>query len=304
MQVIHKNFKGCHRAAVSGSTSSIAIVLSGLLVVAAAFYAGKEYGVARSHGWSGADTRSLLAGWGAKKNGVVRRETEGQLRALMLRLGELQSQMLRLNAVGRRVVAKLNVDSSEFDFSEPPGIGGPLSERDEPKSLPVNMNRVMAILSHDMAHRGVQLKMLDSMLTNAALKKEAFPVGNPVNSGRLSSRFGWRTDPFTGRRKFHHGVDLAARRGAKVVAAASGLVTWAGKRGGYGNLVEITHADGYVTRYGHSSKILVSRGQMVRRGHPIARVGSTGRSTGPHLHYEVLLNGKKVDPTKYIKASI
>ncbi len=273
-------------------------------MMAAAFYAGKEYGVARSHGWNGADTRSLLTGWGAPHNGVVSSETEGQLRALMLRLGQLQSQMLRLNAVGQRVVEKLNVDSSEFDFSELPGIGGPPSEHEGPQTLPVNMNRVMAVLSRDMAHRGVQLKMLDSMLTNAALKKEAFPVGNPVKNGRLSSKFGWRIDPFTGRRKFHHGVDLAARRGAKVVAAASGLVTWAGKRGGYGNLVEITHADGYVTRYGHSSKILVSRGEIVRRGQPIARVGSTGRSTGPHLHYEVLLNGKKVDPSKYILASI
>ena len=273
-------------------------------MMAAAFYAGKEYAVARSHEWSGADTSSLLAGWNTQQNGVVRRETEGQLRALMLRLGQLQSQMLRLNAVGQRVLEKLNVDSSEFDFSASPGIGGPLSERDEPKSLPVNMNRVMAVLSHDMAHRGVQLNMLDSMLTNAALKKEAFPVGNPVKSGHLSSKFGWRIDPFTGRRKFHHGVDLAARRGAKVVAVASGVVTWAGKRGGYGNLVEITHADGYVTRYGHSSRVLVSKGQVVRRGQSIARVGSTGRSTGPHLHYEVLFNGKKVDPTKYIKASI
>ncbi len=301
---MHKNFKGRHRSAVYGAKSSIAMVLSGLLMMAAAFYAGQEYGVARSHGGSGAETRSLLAGWGVQRNGVVRGEKEGQLRALMLRLGQLQSQMLRLNAVGQRVVEKLNVDSSEFDFSASPGIGGPLSERDEPESFPVNMNRVMAVLSHDMVHRGVQLKMLDSMLTNAALKKEAFPIGNPVKSGHLSSKFGWRTDPFTGRRKFHHGIDLAARRGAKVVAAASGLVTWAGKRGGYGNLVEITHADGYVTRYGHSSKILVSRGEMVRRGQPIARVGSTGRSTGPHLHYEVLLNGKKVDPIKYIKASI
>ena len=279
------------------------MVLSGLLIMAAAFYAGKEYGIARSHGSDGT-VRSLLTGWGAHHDGgVVSSETEGRLRALMLRLGQLQSQMLRLNAVGQRVVEKLNVDSSEFDFSEPPGIGGPLSEHDGPQTLSVNMNRVMAVLSRDMAHRGVQLKMLDSMLTNAALKKEALPVGNPVKSGRLSSRYGWRTDPFTGRRKFHHGVDLAARWGAKVVAAASGLVTWAGKRGGYGNMVEITHADGYVTRYGHSSRILVSKGEVVRRGQPIARVGSTGRSTGPHLHYEVLVNGKKVDPDKYIKAS-
>lgn len=303
MQVIHKNIKGYRRAAVYRSKSSIAMVLSGLLMMAAAFYAGKEYGIARSHGWDGT-ARSLLTGWGAQQNGVVSSITESQVRALMLRLGQLQSQMLRLNAVGQQVVEKLDVNSSEFDFSGTPGIGGPLSERDEPSSLPVNMNRVMAVLSHDMAHRSVQLKMLDSMLTNAALKQEALPVGNPVKSGRLSSRYGWRTDPFTGRRKFHHGVDLAARRGAKVVAAASGLVTWAGKRGGYGNLVEITHADSYVTRYGHSSRILVSKGQVVRRGQPIARVGSTGRSTGPHLHYEVLVNGKKVDPTEYIKTSI
>ena len=141
------------------------------------------------------------------------------------------------------------------------------------------------------------------MMMNRNLQAEVMPAGRPVTHGWLSSYFGMRTDPFTGHRAFHTGLDFAGKLGSDVVAVAAGVVTYAGKRSGYGNLVEINHGNGYSTRYGHNSKILVNVGQTIKKGQVIAKMGSTGRSTGPHVHFEVLINGHAVNPKKYIQAS-
>jgi murein DD-endopeptidase MepM/ murein hydrolase activator NlpD len=136
---------------------------------------------------------------------------------------------------------------------------------------------------------------------NRKLRDEVRPEGRPVTAGYVSSHFGSRTDPFTGRRAFHKGVDFAGREGAEVVAVASGVVIWSGERYGYGQLVEVNHGNGYVTRYAHNVDNLVAVGDTVRRGQVIARMGGTGRATGPNLHFEVLLNDKPVDPLTYVQ---
>ena len=141
------------------------------------------------------------------------------------------------------------------------------------------------------------------MLMTRNLQAEVIPAGRPITRGWLSSYYGMRTDPFSGRRAHHSGIDFAGKMGSDVVTVAAGVVTYSGRRSGYGNLVEINHGKGYVTRYGHNSELLVEVGETVKKGQIIAKMGSSGRSTGPHVHFEVLVNGRAVDPKKYILAS-
>lgn len=155
-------------------------------------------------------------------------------------------------------------------------------------------------LADQLTLREKQLKLLGVFSANKILSKEVRPAGLPVEKGWLSSFYGYRADPFTGKRTFHHGVDIAGKSGTKVLAAASGLVTWTGKKSGYGYLIEIDHGSGYVTRYAHNKEITVKVGDVVKQSDAIAKMGSTGCSTGPHVHFEVLRHGKKVNPRKYL----
>jgi murein DD-endopeptidase MepM/ murein hydrolase activator NlpD len=148
--------------------------------------------------------------------------------------------------------------------------------------------------------RDSQLSALENVILARELKEQTHPAGRPVAAGFISSYFGERTDPFSGEEGYHKGVDFAGSAGENVVAVAAGVVTWSGQRAGYGNLVEINHGDGYVTRYAHNEKTLVNVGETVKRGDPVALMGSTGRSTGPHVHFEVLRNGRQVDPLTFV----
>ena len=151
-----------------------------------------------------------------------------------------------------------------------------------------------------MIHNQTQLSILETVVSNLHIDKERYISGRPIKKGWLSSPYGLRNDPFTGRRAMHKGIDFAGSEGAKVVATAAGVVTWAGNMFGYGNLVEIDHGNGLKTRYGHNESLTVNVGDVVTKGQKIANMGSTGRSTGPHVHYEVLRAGKQIDPQKYV----
>ncbi len=230
-----------------------------------------------------------------------KRDAENQIDALTLRLGQLQSQMVRLNVIGRRVVEELDVGNDEFDFSELPAMGGMETQRSASSQSYDELARELSSFTVRMQERELQLKTLDKLLTTREVSKEMIPAGSPAVDGWQTSTFGWRTDPFHGRRTFHYGVDFAGKKGSDIVAVASGIVIVASRDRGYGNLVEIDHGDGNITRYGHNKDITVAVGDAVSKGQVIAHMGSTGHSTGTHVHFEVVQNGIKVNPFKFIR---
>jgi len=230
-------------------------------------------------------------------------KSRNTLDGIALRVGQMQAEITRLNAVGEHLAKKAKLDLSEFDFNVLPAQGS-AEVNDSAESfgegqLLTDIKQLEELISV----RQQQLEMLDIFSSNKILSKTIRPAGLPVQKGWLSSHFGYRADPFSGKRTFHHGVDIAGKNGSNVVAVASGIVTFADDKNGYGYLIEIDHGEGYVTRYGHNKKILVKAGDLVKQSDVIAKMGSTGRSTGPHVHFEVLKNGKKINPRKFLYAS-
>ena len=275
----------------------LAVVVGLLMLSAVAVYTGTRL-VDNELGYLG-DWRSLLTHQQAEI-AAIRHDAETELDALTLRIGKMQAQMLRLNALGERLVRQADLDRSEFNFDTVPAVGGP-GEMLNAQS--VNMPDFLDMLDQldsELEGRQDMLSVLEVLLMNRNVHERAMPSGKPIAEGWLSSRYGKRSDPFTGKQVFHKGLDFAGRKGADVLAVGDGVVSWSGKRSGYGNLIEINHGNGYVTRYGHNQHHLVEVGDTVKKGQQVAMMGSTGRSTGPHVHFEVLHNGKRVNPAKYI----
>ena len=232
---------------------------------------------------------------------AVRIKTGQQVDALTLRLGEMQGRLLRLDALGQRFVDIGVVTSDEFDFEQPAAVGGPEEAiPGEPFSTP-ELSDMIAQLESRISDREQQLRLLDTLISRKRLDDQRFVAGRPITWGWLSSRYGYRSDPFTGRRTWHGGVDLAGKEGSDIIAVAAGVVTLAEDRNGYGNLVEVDHGDGVVTRYAHCKTLKVKVGDIVKKGQVVALMGSTGRSTGPHVHFEVLRDGKTQNPEEYIQ---
>jgi murein DD-endopeptidase MepM/ murein hydrolase activator NlpD len=230
------------------------------------------------------------------------RDAQNDLDALALRLGDMQAHVIRLDALGARLVEMANLDQEEFSFELPPGRGGPAELGTSQPQTQADFLAQLEQLAAQLDDREVKLKALENLLMEGSLQARVHPAGRPVTEGWISSYFGYRNDPITGRRAFHEGIDFAGKLGEDVRAVAAGVVVWSGYKHGYGNLVEIRHANGYSTRYGHNKKILVRAGETVQKGQRIALMGSTGRSTGPHVHFEVLHNGKRVNPLKFVRA--
>lgn len=217
--------------------------------------------------------------------------------ALAARLGEVQAHAMRLNALGQKLVTIAKLDRGEFSFEETPGVGGPEEAGMQEMDFGSEIDSVIA----ELDDREQQLRVLENILMSSHMQEEVFPAGRPIERGWISSYYGTRTNPFTGKLQFHKGMDFAAKSGSNVLAVAGGVVTWSSKRYGYGNLVEINHGNGYITRYGHNSKNLVEVGVTVKKGQVISLMGSTGRSTGPHVHFEVLKNGRQINPQKFVQ---
>ncbi len=254
----------------------------------------------------GADELAYVAVWQdevqVQRAAVERAKVSARynLDALTLRVGQLQAQMLRLNALGERLVSQADIDSEEFDFKALPPVGGPQDVSGLASTELPDFLNMLDELTTGLDDREQKLTVLERLLMDRSLRERVIPSGRPVTEGWLSSGFGKRADPFTGKQEYHNGVDFADKEGADVLSVGDGVVMWSGKRSGYGNLVEINHGNGYVTRYGHNKKQLVAVGDTVKKGQLIALIGSTGRSTGPHVHFEVLRNGKPVNPSRYI----
>lgn len=303
--VFGKGFGKPRQLNLSGGTAvAFAVLVAGSLCCAA-FAGGYWFSARHGSAVSLFQVESLANELAAQQKGIAttRQQTEDTLDALAIRVGQMNARVIRLDALGRRLTEMADLDSDEFDFDAEPAFGGP----EEPYqggsavALPGEVLVAMRTLDHKLDNREAQLGVLESVLMNQNLVDRVYPRGRPVKSGWMSSYFGRRTDPFTGKQAVHKGVDFAGNAGDEVVAVADGIVTWSSKRYGYGKLVEINHGNGYSTRYAHNSKNLVAVGDVVEKGQTVALMGATGRATGPNLHFEVLKSGRQVNPVSFIK---
>jgi murein DD-endopeptidase MepM/ murein hydrolase activator NlpD len=275
------------------------ILVSG--IVGGAFSIGMSLGA--RHGTT--NPVDQLGGWSAdllrQKAQIedVRRVLQEKVNALAMRVGQMNANVIRLNAMGKRLTRMANLSDGEFDFGNPPALGGAETADGQPAQIP-NLTAMVDDLQSQLASREQQLGVLENLILTRELNKQVYPEGRPVQQGFISSYFGQRADPFTGYTAVHKGIDFAGPEGTKVSSVAAGLVTFAGDRPGFGQMVEINHGNGLSTRYCHNEKLLVKQGDMVRKGQDVSLMGSTGHSTGPHLHFEVLKNGAQVDPLRFI----
>ena len=229
-----------------------------------------------------------------------RMATQQRLSAMAVKVGEMQAQVLRLEALGERVARVSGIKKDEINFDRKPGRGGPLSPGAPAVIGLEDFHQELTTLGRVLDDKTDQLAVMEALLSREQVRRAALPTALPVNKGFFSSNYGWRLDPFTGQRAMHDGVDFVAEPGTPIKAAAGGIVVYSDIHPGYGNMLEVNHGNGLVSRYGHASKRLVKEGDVVLRGQKIGEVGSTGRSTGPHLHFEVLLNGTPQNPTRYL----
>ena len=254
------------------------------------------------------DKQALIEEWQADVRSQqvqlshIREEADADIDALSSRIGLLQAHVMRLDALGRKLVKMASIDTKEFDFDSSPPLGGPATTADKVVE-PDELSKAIDKLGLQLNDRENQLVVMENLVLNKNLQKEVEPSGRPITKGWLSSYFGMRTHPLSGRREMHKGIDFAGSMGGQVIAVAKGVITYSGKRYSYGNLIEIAHGNGYSTRYAHNSRLLVSVGDTVEKGFQIAEIGSSGRSTGPHVHFEVIKNGREVNPIPFIRAS-
>jgi len=289
---------------LSGLTSGIvAVAIAG--VIGSAFFAGGYWYSSRTgSGVSESELAVLGEELRAQQETIaaIRRQNEDKLDALAIRIAQLNARGIRLDALGRRLMDMADIEEGEFDFDSEPPMGGPEEPMYSGSNVAVpDVVDAMASLDRELSDREAQLAVLESVLMHEQLKDRVYPQGRPVNAGWISSYYGKRTDPFTGKPANHTGIDFAGKHGADIASVADGVVTWSGDRFGYGVMVEINHGNGYATRYAHNSENLVQVGDEVRKGQVIARMGESGRATGPNLHFEVLRNGQRVNPVGFIR---
>ena len=274
-----------------------------ICLLGSGFYAG-HYLTGSQQLWL---NQSFIKKWDANlhnQTSLVRAaysKAQAELNALTLRLADLQARLVKLDAVGKHVIELVGLDDGEFDFSAPPvSVDGPGVGEEQGYTQPDFMSAVEELMT-EVQHRTEELKVLESLVDKRKIRKATFIAGRPIKKGWLTSRFGARTDPFTGKRKMHSGIDFADKANTEILSVAAGVVTKSDARAGYGRSVEVTHSSGYQTRYSHNSRNLVEVGDIVRKGEVIALMGSSGRSTGPHVHFEVIKDGNRVDPAAYIQ---
>ena len=291
---------------LSGPLAVAAVLLFAGVVGMGAFAGGQWHAASTGSGVSSDELAGLVEELQQAREHIdtIRQENDDTLDAMAFRIAQMNARMIRLDALGRRLTEMANLEDGEFDFDELPAMGGP----EEPMATGSNVAvpevvEAMQTLDLQLDSREAQLGVLESVIANQNLKQRVYPQGRPVNSGWISSYFGKRTDPFTGKPANHTGIDFAGKSGADVIAVADGVVTWSSKRYGYGLMVEINHGNGYTTRYAHNSENLVAVGEEVKKGQVVAKMGETGRATGPNLHFEVLRDGRRMNPVNFIRAT-
>ncbi|MEL0047435.1 MAG: M23 family metallopeptidase [Gammaproteobacteria bacterium] len=226
---------------------------------------------------------------------IARRQAVGR------QIAEMQARLWRMEALASYMHESSGLPQDEFDFNAQVSQGGPIGPGAEVLNVE-NLDSKLANLSERLKQRETELSILDQVLLGVYTQEGATPRGAPIAKGWMSSPFGERVDPISGKKAWHEGMDFAGANGSDVIAVANGIVVFAGRRDGYGLMVEISHGENLRTRYGHHQELLVRVGQSVKRGDVIGLMGSSGRSTGPHVHFEVLKSGKPVNPARYVSA--
>jgi len=282
-----------------GAIGGVALLVVSIAFTLAFNYVTLKYAAATQHPWLQA---IVLADQRAE---AVRTQekVQGHLNAMAVRLGELQARMLRLDGLGDRLAKAAGLKPQELPSGQAPGRGGAESDRPARNLSVQEFTELLERLARQVNERSDQLGVLEALLVEDSASRKFLPTLLPVIDGWYSSNFGYRIDPFSGQQSFHEGIDFPAETGTAIVAAASGLVVEAGWHSQYGKIVEIDHGNGLVSRYAHASRLGVKEGDLVVRGQNIAAVGTTGRSTGPHLHFEVRLNGVPQNPVRFLGKS-
>jgi murein DD-endopeptidase MepM/ murein hydrolase activator NlpD len=283
---------------ISLGNPKVAAGIGGTLLAMVGLAFGAGFATRGADGASAAEVAHLKAELTAQRAEVTaaREDAQREINAVAARVGELQAQSNRLNALGERLTRDAKIGGDEFDFGKTPGVGGDEKVEDMPAG---ELLKGLNDLEAKFKASGDQLSVLESMMYSEQLQLSALPSNRPVN-GYITSGFGTRTDPVRGGVGHHMGIDFDANTGDPVHAAAGGVVVFSGVKSGFGNVVEVDHGNGYTTLYGHNSRLLVRPGDIVRAGQTLAKAGSTGRSTGPHVHFEVHVNGRPVNPRKFL----
>jgi murein DD-endopeptidase MepM/ murein hydrolase activator NlpD len=275
---------------------ALGILISGFILAMATYVVTMKFAVDLRNPY----LRTLLASLHADDQKRSEAEMNQNLSALAVKVGELQARILRLDAFGERLAKGAGIKREEFRFDEKPGQGGPAPVMGGRDLSVGEVNQMLAEISRVLDDRSDKLGVLDSVLMEGRLANKTIPTTMPVAMGYYSSNYGFRLDPITGRSSFHTGVDLIAPHGTTVVAAAGGIVSTVAFVSEYGNIVDIDHDNGLTSRYAHLSRSLVRVGDVVMKGQKVALVGNTGRTTGPHLHFEVRENGIPLNPNKFL----
>ena len=244
--------------------------------------------------------QDLLRSVNAEETQRSRDFVQENINAMAVKLGEMQAQLLRLDTIGERLAGMAGVKPQELKaFEKSDGRGGPLVL---PSAMSASdLQRAVDALAHQVEAKSDAISLIESQMLEERLRKSMLPTSLPVEAQWNASTYGWRVDPFTGERAMHEGVDIVSPIGTPIRAAAAGVVVATERHPQYGNLVEIDHGKDLTTRYAHASRVLVKPGQLVKRGQTIAEVGTTGRSTGPHLHFEVRIRGLAQNPDRFLR---
>jgi murein DD-endopeptidase MepM/ murein hydrolase activator NlpD len=304
--IFGKGFGKPRQLNLSGPSASVVAIACAGVLSAMGFAGGYWYSSQTGSGLSKSEVAQIADEVQTQRDNIdsIRQGNEDTLDALAIRVAQMNARIIRLDALGRRLTHMADIEDGEFDFDSEPALGGP----EEPVATGSNVAipelvDSMQSLGDQLNSREAQLGVLEGVLMGQNLKDRVYPQGRPVSSGWISSYFGKRTDPFTGKPANHTGMDFAGKLGDEVVAVGDGVVTWSADRYGYGIMVEVNHGNGYFTRYAHNAENLVAVGDEVKKGQTVALMGKTGRATGPNLHFEVLKNGRRVNPVNFIRES-
>lgn len=299
--LVSNRFAKARSISLTGTHLALLAILAAVLFIGAVFAA--QYAIVRFQpGMMSNELRAWMASAQQDEQQKQQVYLRKSLDTLAVHLGQMQAQLSRLDGLGTRLAKLTGMKPQEFSFDQPPAQGGPyLATNMQPDISLSGMQEQMAQLNTLLSDRSDKLVALETLLMQDKLSKKLLPSVAPITTSWYSSNFGWRIDPFTGKNAMHEGVDYMVPEGTPIYASAGGVVVYSDAHPQYGNMVEIDHGNQVITRYAHASRLLVKVGDVVRRGREIARVGSTGRSTGNHLHFEVRYKGIAQNPVRFLE---